>query len=538
MAKFTIALDEYLQENMSQGQSINDLDDVLSASKEHLFDGAPNQAVEDTIKEEYRDPFILGFTSHFLFDEIGMETMPAWKLVLASKILEVSGFINSVFEKLDNQVWSDYKVRKRVKKDTHTGTVDNTGNNTLGGTITDEHDLAGSSTRLRHGTSANSGTIKDKGGVEYKGETHNNNERYYSAVDENGNPINPKIKQNYEEMDRPEDSVKAYNKSTRSGIYGVTGSQKGRITDTMTDHGSDVMTERDGAGDKAYVQRTPTGERINTQAHKGGMLHGYSDHAGDITQANNQTPQSGIDASNIMGTTVTPTAYSGGSGSVATPDVSGTKKYLTSVNKQWSNDRAHSEWQKPIDDVNGDVIENHETFNGFHDKQETHFNRVQEHSFNNRERQSERSFTGYEQETVTDYDSYGHNPEDKSEQHFNRKTVQETEYDKTFKEHSDGTTSFVDREDVRENTRTLGDTNTVDDNDQVNSTDEGTLTHVYDRDDGHTNLETRDLTDESADEETSFNFSYEMFVKAEPYLSKLWSMFDDCFMQIIDDEWY
>ena len=534
MAKFTIQLSEYLQEHMTEGHSINNLDDVLTTSKEVLFDGAPTQAIENVQSSEYRDAFILGFTSHFLFDEIGMETMPAWKLALAAKILETNGFIQSTFEKLDNQVWADYSVRKIDDTIKDTGTVDNEGQNTQGGTVTDERDLEGSNTRTRHATSADTGTITDDGEVRYNGSVSNDNERYYSATSGS-----PKIVRTSEEMDRPEDATKAYTELTKSGKIKQSQTQSGSVRDVAGESGSETTTERDGAGDKAYVERTPSGTRTTSQAHKGGMLQGYSDHATDTTQAVSQTPQSGITGGSLMGTTVTPTAYAGnkGSGSVATVDQSG-KKYLTTAQQQWNNDRAHSTWNVPVDDVNGDVVETNESYDNFHDKQETHYNRVQEHEFTNRQRTNDRTYQNLTTDNVTDYDYQNSHPTDKQVQHFNRKNVDTTEYPNGFKEHQDGTTSYTNRSDERDNERRLNTQNAIDDSDVTATTDEGTITHIYDKTDGHDNTETRNLKRVQDREEKTFNFSYEMFLKAEPYLKKLWSLFDECFMLIIDDEYY
>lgn len=532
MAKFTIQLSEFLQENMQAGQTINDLDDVLETSKACLFDGAPTQAIEDVLSSEYRDAFILGFTTHFLFDEIGMETIPAWKLVLASKILESNGFIQSTFEKLDNQIWSDYSVSKIEDTQTDKGTVGNIGSVTQGGTITDEHDLEGTNSRTRHATSADTGTITDDGEVKYKGSVSDNNERYYSA-----NSGTPQIVRTSEEMDRPEDNNKSYTELVRTGKIKQTNTQNGTVSDVATDSGSEKLTERDGSGDKAYVERRPTGTRTNTQKHTGGMLQGFSDHATDSTQAVSVTPQSGITGGSIMGTTVTPTAYSGGAGSVATPDESG-KKYLTNAQQQWNNDRAHTNWQVPIDSVNGDVIQSTDSFDNFSDKQETHYNRVQEKDFTNRRSTNTRTYDDMESESLTDYDYQNSHPTEKQTHHYNRKNIDKTEFPNGLKDHSDGTTTYNNRTDERDNERTLDTQNTIDDSDVTTTTDGGTISHIYDKEDGHQNTETRNLTKKQDREEKTFKFSYEMFLKAEPYLKKLWSMFDDCFMQIIDDEWY
>ena len=537
MAKFTIQLSEYLQEKMSPEQSINDLDDILSASKENLFDGAPTQALNNVISNEYRDSFILGFTTHFLLDEIGLETMPAWKLALAGKLLEVGSFVNQTFEKLDNQVWDKYRIRKINDKKTDSGTVGNEGSTTQGGTVTDERNLESRSTKNRNATSQDTGTIKDKGSIEYEGSINQDNEKYYTALDSMGRPTTPKIKTSTEEMDRPEDNVKSYSEVVQSGKIVQTGTQSGSIRDTITDNGRETMTEHDGAGDLAYTNRVPTGTHTQNRAHKGGMIHGYSDHASDATQAYSATPQSGVNASNLMGASVTPTSVGPNApGSTEAPVQDGNTKYLTNVTHNYANDRAHSEWETPIDSVNGDVIEQTESFNGYNDKTEFHHNKVVDKEFANRNRVATRDFLNYEQENTTDYDVS--NPSSKQTNHYNKKSVSSTEYPDSFTQHSDGKTSYEDRKDSKESTRTLGTTNTLNDNDFTVDTEGGSVSHIFDKEDGHTNTETRDLTYEQDRDEKEFEFSMEMFMQAEPFLTKVWNLFDDLFMQIIDDEYY
>lgn len=629
MAKFTIQLAEYLQEHMGEGESINNLNDILNKSKEVLFDGAPTQAIESVIDDEYVDPFILGFTSHFLFDEIGHQTLPAWKLALASKILDTGAFVNKTFENLDNQIWSEYKVTKTNGTTVNTGTVENTGNDSQGGTITDEHNLQSRATRDRNATSEDDGTISDDGEIKYLGDVHNDNERYFT-VDTVGTPM---VKTTSEEMDRPDDAVKSYTENVRSGGFETTNTQSGKIkdltkdsgstimtegdnpddqikayselektgmmkssvdrfgtiTDTATDNGTATMTEKDGTGDKAYTKRTPTGTRTNAQSHTGGMIHGFSDHAMDNTQTMSQTPQSGVNASDIMSNSVSQGVVGNGvtaPSSVATADQTG-KKYLTTAAHNYQNDRAHSEYTVPVDSVNGDKVTNVESYQSFEDKNETHYNRVQEESFNNRTHTNVRSYAGdggehstYTEENVVDYDVDVNHPlkekqtthynrmqeqsfvdrehetertfddyvqdsdttyndlTDRQEHHFNKKSVSITEYPDGFKEHNDSYTHYANRKDERDNVRTLDTTNTVHDNSVETGSDTGDITHIYDRSDDHTNTEERNLTTEDDRDERNFNFSYEMFVKAEPYLSKVWSLYDDLFMQLLDDFYF
>lgn len=501
MANFTIQLAEYLQEHMNENQHITDLDDILAVSKECLFGGAPLQAL-NVLSDDYKDIFIQSFTMHFLYEEIGLETMPAWQLALASKIIDNIDFIELTFENLQNQVYSEYEVRRVESERTDKGTISTEGE--------------------AHNVSHAEGNSED----EFVGKEKQNNSRYYSAVDAQGNPTTPKIKSVHIDADG-DDPIKEYSQSVRSGSVNVDNDQSGKIKDTMqdsgkayekiTDSGSELMKERDGAGDKAYVERAPEGIRQNQQIHTGGMVHGYSDHATDSTGALSVTPQSGIDASKLMQSSVSPSGSSAGTpGSTESPLQGANTKYLTQAQHQWNNDREHSEWTKPLE-AGGDVITNQESYQNFKDKQITHFNREQEREFNDREREieqsfddrkreSEREFTNYHQDSDTTYN----NLTDKVERHYNRKTTSEQVYENNFKEHADAERSFEDRKNIS--------SGSSDGNSDSNSTGKST----------------RDLIGTGNVNEKKFKFNYEIFMKSEPIMNRLWRNFDELFFLLLD----
>ena len=562
MANYTISIEEILQEHMGENQTINNLDDILAVAKQHIFDGAPEQAMT-AILEQYKDPFMLGFCMHFLFEEIGMETIPAFKLALASTILDNTDFINSTYEILENQVWSEYEIRKIENATTDKGTIQTDNDTTEGGSVTDERIAENSTTTNRNATAeddgtitdegelTDGGTITDEGGTTYKGKTKNNNNRYYTAEDEMGNPTTPKITQHSVESDGQ--GTPAYSESVQTGSYGVQQGQTGSIKDTSTDTGSEILTERDGTGDKAYTKRTPSGTRTQTVTHTGGMLHGYLDHATDSTHSLSLTPQSGINSSDLM--TVNRQAGQPATvpASVAQPNQTATTKYLTQADHVANNDYLHSNWDIPYDSVNGDKQATVESFDQYEDIQETHYNRETEREFDNREHETTRSFQNYQQNQTTTYN----NLTNKTTQHYNRDNLSETIYEDNFTEHAEGTTEYENRTDERENVRTLdttrnstttktldttrtnNTTRTLDtirtehDNTLITGNEEATTTHTYDKNGTNDTLETRNLKGTSDTDEKTYRFNYEMFSKAEPYLAKIWRLFDDCFMSLL-----
>lgn len=549
MANYTIALYEILQEHMSDTQSIEDLDDILAVSKEQIFNGAPTSAMTG-MTEAFKDPFILGFTMHFLFDEIGMETLTAFKLALASALLDNVEYINEIYSMLERQVWSEYEVRKIENKSTDKVSIVTDNDTTDTGTITDERLAENYTNTARNATTEDDGTIKDDGSITdggtitdegktaYKGKTTSNNTRHFTAEDEQGNPTTPTIKQHSVESDGI--GQPAYSESVQNGKVNTTNTQTGSITDTLTDTGSETVTERDGTGDLAYTKRTPTGTRTQTATHKGGMLHGYSDHASDSTHTNSLTPQSGVNASDIITISRQTGQPANFPNSVATPNQTATTKYLTNAEHVAQNDYLHSNWDIPYDTVNGDQQTNVESFQQFEDKQETHYNRETERTFDDREHETTRTFNNYEQEQETNYT----NLTNRTTHHFNRDNLSETVYENNFAEHSDNEQSFDNRQDERDNTRTLDterktdSTRTLDtlrtEHDDTLTTDNinDTTTHTYDKAGTSDTTEIRDLAGTNDTDEQTYHFNYEMFFKAEPYLSKIWHLFDDCFMLV------
>lgn len=92
----------------THGYNLTDMSDLLLASKETIFDDLPMEVIDSS----YRDRLILGFALHYFEDEIGKETIPAWKISLSEKLVNNAEFINQVFERLDKQVLGNYKVHR------------------------------------------------------------------------------------------------------------------------------------------------------------------------------------------------------------------------------------------------------------------------------------------------------------------------------------------------------------------------------------------------------------------------------------------
>ena len=93
MANYTMTLMEILQQNMKPGMSLNNINDVYELASTCLFNNTPVNVIND----EYRQNFIIGFTLHFLKDEIGLETLPLWQIALTEKVVNNAAYINNFY---------------------------------------------------------------------------------------------------------------------------------------------------------------------------------------------------------------------------------------------------------------------------------------------------------------------------------------------------------------------------------------------------------------------------------------------------------
>lgn len=172
MSRYTQSIKSILMENKQSGESITNLSDILAISKRAIFDITPL----NVISADYRDRLVLGFTIHYMNDEIGLETPLLFKFGLTDKIYNNAEYINSIFEMLDKQVLSDYNV-KSISGETHDtiadgGTIANTGTVATAKTGDDTTKHTGSATDGHTGTNGVSEHIDDiltKSGSEITG---------------------------------------------------------------------------------------------------------------------------------------------------------------------------------------------------------------------------------------------------------------------------------------------------------------------------------------------------------------------------------
>ena len=122
MSKITRTLLSILQENAGDND-ITTVEGISAVASSVLF---PQDGL-DLIDENYQDRLVVGFTLHYLKDEIGMETLPLWKLALLEKLFNNYDYINEIYANLDKQIFSDYRVRNVSNNGTATGSKIGTG---------------------------------------------------------------------------------------------------------------------------------------------------------------------------------------------------------------------------------------------------------------------------------------------------------------------------------------------------------------------------------------------------------------------------
>ena len=142
MANYTQSVREILQYYKQPGEDLTNVSDVYAIANRTLFQGVP----VSMIGSDYVQPFVTGFTLHFMNEELGYETLPLWKIALNEKIFNNASYINLIFENLDKQIFADYNVKNANK----TGSIDTT--KETSGTVGVERDVTEGGSQTDAGT--------------------------------------------------------------------------------------------------------------------------------------------------------------------------------------------------------------------------------------------------------------------------------------------------------------------------------------------------------------------------------------------------
>lgn len=145
MSKYTISIKDIIYANKGDDDPTT-LAGIHDIAARTLFGAELN-----VLNPEIVDRFITGFALHYFNDEIGYETFPMWRIALQEKIWNNHELIDGIYANLDKQVFADYKVhtnnRAHGKVDSITTNLNSdtksadssVGSNTKTGTSSDAH---------------------------------------------------------------------------------------------------------------------------------------------------------------------------------------------------------------------------------------------------------------------------------------------------------------------------------------------------------------------------------------------------------------
>lgn len=86
--------------------------DAISQTIESHIDMYP------TLGPEHWNQFLMGFTYHYMFEEIGLETEQMFYTALTEKLINNKEYINSIYDQLEKNLFSRYSVNKNIGSDT------------------------------------------------------------------------------------------------------------------------------------------------------------------------------------------------------------------------------------------------------------------------------------------------------------------------------------------------------------------------------------------------------------------------------------
>lgn len=154
MANYTISIEDILEMNKQEGEELDNLTDLCTVAKRALF----NKCDLTVIDEDFIDRFVTQFAIHYLDHEICCPSEFKWRLLLAGQVMENAELINSIFDNLENQIFSEYDTRTVTDDISETihddGTVENDGTVTNAKSGSDDVTRTGSESNVHSGSIA------------------------------------------------------------------------------------------------------------------------------------------------------------------------------------------------------------------------------------------------------------------------------------------------------------------------------------------------------------------------------------------------
>lgn len=139
MSKYTTEV-RYICEHyagLEESGDYSSIDEIISKSRSKIFDF--NYPLFDS---EYRSTLETKILMHYYTREIGFETVALWKHFLKMRLNEIMPYYNKLYQSEllmpENPFDDTDYTREGERHDTGTGTEETVGQNTMGGTVTDE----------------------------------------------------------------------------------------------------------------------------------------------------------------------------------------------------------------------------------------------------------------------------------------------------------------------------------------------------------------------------------------------------------------
>lgn len=476
MSEFTTSISTILrmkqQDLKKQGEVVEfgTMEGIRALARAAFFskDGTtkgPYRSEIELIDPEYREYFCTAFPLHYINDEIGMDTLPAWKIQLMTKIVENADYMNTIFESLRKQNLRGYKITKR--------------DNTL---------AASKISALQEDTSreniGNSVVNKD--------------DSFSNRSEDDGKSFHDNTEIN-EDLVSNSGAVKVYDSESSVNAEKSNGIKLNNELDTTN-----------AAGSKVDVSSEATNNRTDTD-NKHQQQGSYSDMETNESQSDTTTTNKSNSVSGMLDTP------QGAISNMRTPDtdVSGMGvsavheaqyKYLTSAATADATSVGNS-----VGSNNGTVTRIH---NG---------NDYLEQDINN---------------TVGATNSMSNsNSKDENESVSNKNGSVVSDDERLSESQNARQSSTLDEKSQRSSGTKTG--NTRDEHSNIiNNTHEGNdNTYAsdanYGKDERVSN--TTDVSSEAGNmNEDSYDYSLEMLALAEPFMTKIWRLFDPIMFQIID----
>lgn len=596
MAMFTESVMEIIQRNAGS-TDITTIDGIYQVGAPIFFGSEMN-----VISPEYRERFEKGFLLKFFNDELAFDAFPMWRIKFQEKIFNNGDYINQIYDTLDRQIFSDYKVRKRNAQEASRMVTDVNGNSV---SQTDGK-VATANSGVTNEVNSNTNTLGEQrrdssaGSVEGKG-TITDSKTGSEVLNGTGAVVNQRSGSDI-------DSTTGTDKSTREGnrvgnrsimengqIFGSEIDTANRtLADNMSKSGYDLRevgddgeSHRDGSMLLARGGEDTT-NGVLTRSGKENVKSTYNSDAGQVGTMTDTRTQSGAVKDNSfqvhydtpMGS-LSNMRTGPGSSSGAGPSSGQGSDLISNATFNYMSAASEQGATREFDDYED---ENVKSFNGY--KQERRGYDDQERSFTNREDedtrttqygstqsqgQSEDATTHRDTTDKMNYNSQATNlrsGKDTMVHEFNdRRNVRSTEGEdqQAYGEHdvnerdiqremTYGSNTTEERNvqdekiydtDITRERDTLDITanNSVGSRD-VSSQDNGTR-NIQDNSASTTDEDTRvEKTDTSntdavgsktnVEDETDYNVSLEMIYRSVPLLGKVWEIFNDLFMLILE----